>query len=133
MNIGQVAAFTGLTVRSIRHYESLGLILPKRSKTNLYRTYSDRDIYTLKFIYQCRQLGFGLEQCRLLLERHQPEQAEALQKLVGDKLAELDDQLTILQQVRENLVQLIESPDLEMALPCINLETMKHTQLFRLL
>ncbi|WP_045392307.1 MerR family DNA-binding protein [Falsirhodobacter sp. alg1] len=67
MNIGAAARATGLPVKTIRYYEEIGLIQADRSD-NGYRTFGNRQIGQLRFLAQARHFGFGLEECRNLLQ-----------------------------------------------------------------
>ena len=66
MNIGDVAARSGLPAKTIRYYEEIGLIRPLRSD-NGYRAFRDSDLHKLAFIGRARGLGFSIEECRKLL------------------------------------------------------------------
>ncbi len=90
MNIGKVAAMSGLPAKTIRYYEDIGLILPTRSE-NGYRDYCE--------LQHARCLGFSVEECRQLLslyaDRNRPGsdvKVVATQHLerVQDKMAELE-------------------------------------------
>lgn len=67
MNIGRAAKKTGLTVKTIRYYEDIGLVNADRAD-NGYRDFGDRQIAQLRMLAQARHLGFGLEECRQLLD-----------------------------------------------------------------
>jgi DNA-binding transcriptional MerR regulator len=60
-NIQQVVAATGVTSRTLRHYDSIGL-LPARRDHNGYRAYGQPDLVRLQRILLLRDLGLGLEQ-----------------------------------------------------------------------
>ena len=66
MNISQAAEASGLPTKTIRYYEDIGLIRPKRS-TNGYRTFNDTNLHQLNFLARARALGFSIEDCRSLL------------------------------------------------------------------
>jgi MerR family copper efflux transcriptional regulator len=66
MNIGDVAARSGLPAKTIRYYEDIGLIRPLRSD-NGYRAFRESDLQKLSFIGRARGLGFSIEECRRLL------------------------------------------------------------------
>ncbi|QFT57719.1 HTH-type transcriptional regulator HmrR [Sulfitobacter sp. THAF37] len=97
MNIGNAAKQTGLTVKTIRYYEDIGLINAARSE-NGYREFGGKQITQLRMLAQARHLGFGLEECRRLLDldadparASRDVKALALQNLdtVRDKIAQL--------------------------------------------
>ena len=75
MNIGRAARETGLSVKTIRYYEEIGLVDADRAE-NGYRDFGDRQITQLRMLAQARHLGFGLEECRQLLDLNaDPERA----------------------------------------------------------
>ena len=67
MNIGQASKASGVSVKMIRYYESIGLIKSPLRTESGYRVYSDNDVHTLRFISQARDLGFSVEQMEDLL------------------------------------------------------------------
>jgi MerR family transcriptional regulator, thiopeptide resistance regulator len=62
--IGELARVTGLTVRTLHHYDALGLLRPSRRSESGYRLYSEEDLSTLQRIMSLRHLGFSLEAIR---------------------------------------------------------------------
>ncbi|MCP4028962.1 MAG: Cu(I)-responsive transcriptional regulator [Sphingomonas sp.] len=68
MNIGGAAAASGVSQRMIRHYEKIGLIPSPPRRDSGYRDYSEADIHRLQFIANARDLGFPIEEIRVLLD-----------------------------------------------------------------
>ncbi|MBE3640366.1 MerR family DNA-binding protein [Mangrovicoccus algicola] len=66
MNISAAARACGLPVKTIRYYEQVGLVAPRRC-ANGYRDFGAAEIARLRFLAEARVLGFSLEDCRLLL------------------------------------------------------------------
>jgi MerR family transcriptional regulator, copper efflux regulator len=62
VKIGEVSSASGVSQRMIRHYEKVGLI-PAAARRDSDKT----DVHTLAFIGRARDLGFGIEEIRLLL------------------------------------------------------------------
>lgn len=110
MNIGQAAILCNLSAKTIRYYEEIGLVVPCRQPGNGYRNYTEAEVEQLSFLQRARAVGFGLDECRELLElfRNPQRQAADVKQLVVEKLRQLDEQLTALQDMRETLAGMIE-------------------------
>lgn len=67
MNIKQASEASGISSRNIRYYEQAGLLHPDRDPQNDYRTYSEKDIRTLKLIRVLRMLDMPVEEIRDVL------------------------------------------------------------------
>lgn len=68
MQIGEVAARTELSLRTIRHYEEIGLVTPSARSRGGFRLYSEADVARLMVIRRMKPLGFTLEEMRDLLQ-----------------------------------------------------------------
>ena len=68
MLINEVETLLNLSKKSIRYYESEGLIKPERNKYNDYRTYTKNDIETLKKIKLLRELDVSIEEIKKLFK-----------------------------------------------------------------
>ncbi|MEU9116456.1 MerR family transcriptional regulator [Streptomyces sp. NPDC048483] len=68
MQIGEVAARTELSLRTIRHYEETGLVTPSARSQGGFRLYTETDIARLMVIRRMKPLGFTLEQMRDLMD-----------------------------------------------------------------
>lgn len=67
--VGELARQTGLTVRTLHHYEEIGLLAPARRSESGYRLYSEEDVVRLQQIVSLRQLGLALEEVGRYLAR----------------------------------------------------------------
>lgn len=65
--ISEIAQLYGIGVDSLRYYERLGILQPRRGE-NGYRLYSLKDMYKLNLIRDLRQLDFSMEQIRAYLD-----------------------------------------------------------------
>ncbi len=68
MRIGEVAERTGLSLRTIRYYEEVGLVVPSARSQGGFRLYTEPDVERLNMIKRMKPLGFQLDQMRELLE-----------------------------------------------------------------
>ncbi|MFH9424241.1 MerR family transcriptional regulator [Streptomyces sp. NPDC017529] len=68
MQIGEVAARTELSLRTIRHYEEAGLVIPSARSQGGFRLYTEADVARLMVIRRMKPLGFTLDQMRDLLD-----------------------------------------------------------------
>ncbi|MFI0238143.1 MerR family transcriptional regulator [Streptomyces sp. NPDC016845] len=66
--VGQVAGFAGVTVRTLHHYDEIGLLAPSERSRAGHRRYSEADLDRLQQILFYRELGFPLEEVRTLLD-----------------------------------------------------------------
>ncbi|MFJ4617293.1 MerR family transcriptional regulator [Streptomyces sp. NPDC088812] len=66
--IGQVAGFAGVTVRTLHHYDEIGLLVPGGRSHAGHRRYGDADLDRLQRILFYRELGFPLEEVAALLD-----------------------------------------------------------------
>ena len=109
MNIGRAAEETGLTVKTIRYYEDIGLVSAKRA-ANGYRAFGPAEIDRLKLLAQARLLGFGLEECRQLLDLNaDPGRASRdVRALALRNLDTVRDRIAQLQALESQLETLIE-------------------------
>ena len=70
MKIGEVAERTALSIRSLRHYDELGLVSPSAHSPGGFRLYTETDVERLLLIRRMKPLGFSLDRmkdfCRAL-------------------------------------------------------------------
>lgn len=109
MNIGAAAERSGLPAKTIRYYEDIALITPQRQE-NGYRDYGDSDIHKLRFLHRARNLGFSIDECRMLLSLYGDEhRASADVKAIAEqKLSEIDQKIRELQSLKSALSPLID-------------------------
>ena len=68
LHIGAVAERTELSLRTLRHYDEIGLITPSERSSGGFRLYSEADVERILLIRRMKPLDFTLEQMRELLE-----------------------------------------------------------------
>ena len=108
MNIGEVSKRSGLPAKTIRYYEDIGFITPRRSE-NGYRVFDEKDLHRLAFIGRSRSLGFTIENCRQLLELYgdQSRASADVKRVAEENLREIDAKIADLQAMRGTLSHLI--------------------------
>jgi MerR family transcriptional regulator, thiopeptide resistance regulator len=103
MTVGQVAERFGVTVRTLHHYDEVGLLCPSERSTAGYRLYTDTDVTRLQHVVVYRRLGFALEEIALLLDH--PETVEAhlrrQRAAVMSRLDEMRDLVTAIDRALE--------------------------------
>jgi MerR family transcriptional regulator, thiopeptide resistance regulator len=69
LKVGELAARTGLSVRTLHHYDAVGLLRPSLRTESGHRLYTAGDVARLQQVLSLRQLGFSLEEVRDCLDR----------------------------------------------------------------
>ena len=110
MNIGEVAKMAELPIKTIRYYEEIGFIQPKRS-TNGYRSFRVSDVHKLAFLGRARSLGFSIDDCRALLQLYENDtRASAdVKQIAQEHLARIDAKVKELQAMRNTLSDLVDA------------------------
>jgi DNA-binding transcriptional MerR regulator len=89
VNVGEVAALAGVTVRTLHHYDRIGLLSPSERSAAGYRRYAPADLDRLHRILVYRELGFPLEEVATLLDGPDADPAAHLRRqhrLLRDRL-----------------------------------------------
>src|SRR3954451_4143909 len=120
LRIQEVAAALGLTARTIRYYEELGLLTPAARSEGDYRLYDEDDVERLRFIKDLRDdAGFSLAEISQLLEddaararfrarfREATDAAER-QAILEDSIARIDRQVASLKVKADRLQAMID-------------------------
>jgi DNA-binding transcriptional MerR regulator len=68
MQIGEVADRVGLSLRTVRYYEEMGLLSPEKRTEGGFRLYTDAQVDRLNLIKRMKPLGFSVQEMRELLE-----------------------------------------------------------------
>lgn len=108
MRIGDVARRTGLTVRTIRYYEELGLLESVKRMENGLRVYTADDVRRLRFVQRLKVLGLSLQEMLELEQLYRRERTNraVLPKLIemlDGHLVQLDERLGELQSLRDQI------------------------------
>ena len=110
MNIGEAASESRVPAKTIRYYESIGLIPPAVRAENGYRNYSPFDIKTLKFIQHARRLGFSVKDVGGLLElwRDKSRTSADVKALALKHISDVEKRIAELQSIRNTLIDLTD-------------------------
>jgi len=109
-SIQEVCAETGLTARTVRYYEELGLLPNVRRRAGGRRVYGDDDLERLRFIQRLKTLGLPLGAIRELNAVHAiagstRAMLDRLDELLARRLAEVDERLAELTHLREEIAR----------------------------
>jgi DNA-binding transcriptional MerR regulator len=119
--IGELARRTGLTVRTLHHYDEIGLLSPAERSDGGHRVYDEADVQRLYRIVSLRSLGFPLDAIAQALDS----QAFDAKAAVDDHLRRLEAQIAQGQQLLEKLRTLRQRLDADDFLTTIEEITMR--------
>src|SRR5438477_6786336 len=99
LKVGELARRTRLTVRTLHHYDEIGLLKPSLHTEAGHRLYTSGDVARLQQVISLRQLGFSLEEVRDCLNRPDFSPLE----VIGLHFARLREQIQLQQKLCERL------------------------------
>lgn len=119
MHIGAVAEHTGLSLRTLRHYDDVGLIVPSGRTAGGFRLYSERDVEKILLMRRMKPLDFSLADMKTLLELTEAaragtisdEQRRELDELAAaarERRAQLEKKLAMANEFVERLTAELE-------------------------
>jgi len=118
LTIGQMARCHGLTTKTLRHYDSIGLFTPALTgRDNGYRYYKPEQIVTLGRIVWLRQLGMALEDIRTLAGNGGLEDIASLRQSLEEHARQLESEITRSQKVLGHLQRYLAQPERSLPAP----------------
>lgn len=113
MQIGEVAQRVGVTTKTVRYYESIGLLPPAPRTNSGYRSYGHETVDRLQFIRDAQATGLNLTEIQSILELkdHGERTCEHTRSLLHRQIVDIDEQLERLQETRRELVRLAARAD----------------------
>jgi DNA-binding transcriptional MerR regulator len=102
MKVGELAKRTGMTVRTLHHYDEIGLLSPEGRTAAGHRLYGAPEVRRLQQIASLRQIGLPLEEIRTCLDR--PEYS--LHHVLELQIERIEEQIGRQQRLREQIVSL---------------------------
>jgi len=105
LTIRRLAKEGGVSSKTLRHWEELGLIRsPERTRAN-YRLYTQADVDRVLFILKAKSLGFTLAEIRRIfdLARTRTAPCDAVMKWAAERTRALEEQIRMLKELKERL------------------------------
>jgi MerR family transcriptional regulator, thiopeptide resistance regulator len=102
--IGEIAKRTGLTIRSLHHYDQIGLFSPSGVTESGHRLYTDADVTRLHRIVSLKQLGFVLEEIKVMINNSDYNPTDMLKM----QLSRLNEEISIRVGLRGRLHDIFE-------------------------
>lgn len=109
-SISELATMFDISSRTIRYYEEIGMLTSEtRGSLTQHRTYTNEERRRLKMILRGKKLGFSLQEIKEMIELYEtnPEGEEEKKKIISfadKKLEEINDQMTQLQILRDEIL-----------------------------
>ena len=108
MKIQDFAQRTGLPAKTIRYYESIGLLGAPRRAPNGYREYNEQDLERARFVAGTRSLDLSLDEIKEILAMRDRREApcRTLLNLIEKKANQIEERIRLLKQMEADLRQL---------------------------
>ena len=104
LKVGAVARIAGVTVRTLHHYDEIGLLSPSGRSEAGYRRYADADLERLQRILFYRELGFGLDQIKDVMTAGDLDAIDHLRQqhaMLRDRIRRMERMLAAVEQAME--------------------------------
>lgn len=108
MKIQEFAQLTGLPTKTIRYYETIGILSSPRRAPNGYREYSEQDLARARFVAGARSLDLSLDEIREILAMQDRREApcRTLLDLIEHKANYIEERIRLLKQMEVDLREL---------------------------
>ena len=108
MNIGQLSKIVGTSEKTIRYYESIGIIPEPERSPNSYRTYTDKHAKRIRFVVGSRALGISLKDIRPLIDAYENGRApcEHVYETLENKINECSELIQQLTELKHSLISI---------------------------
>lgn len=112
--IGELAKQAGVTVRTLRYYEELGLLSPTELTSGGFRLYTDNDLRRLVVIKRFKDLGFSLEEIDELFKgteigESKKQKIDSSYSLLQKQLEQINKKITELENSKNSISTAIEA------------------------
>jgi len=114
LQIGEIAAHSGVSVDTVRYYEKLKL-LPRAARSGGgYRMFPAEAVERIKFIKQAQEMGFSLDEVKRLFSTGGANQCREVRELLLEKLVELERKINQMQDFKKVLNRHLDECDNEL-------------------
>lgn len=114
--IGELAEHTGLSVRTLHHYDQIGLVPPSHRTESGHRRYTAEDVARLHTVLALRNLGLPLAGVKDVIDTD----AAGIRTVLRQQLTHLDEQIHAARGLRRKVAILLESsPDESLSMPAL--------------
>lgn len=120
--IGEISELYHIGTDSLRYYEELGILTPKRGKNN-YRLYSIHDIWRLNVIRDLRQLGFSMDRIKEYLNDRS---IHSTQQMLCEELTIIQEKLSDLEKLKKNVSDRLSTLEEAVRQPIGQVELVTH-------
>lgn len=109
LTIGRLAEQSGVSSKTIRYYEEVGLLPEPRRSANGYRRYDERSVHILRFVGRARELGFSMQDIEELLAlwNNKRRKSKNVRAIAESHLATIQAKIAKLQTMQDSLQHLI--------------------------
>jgi len=108
MKIQTFSKLTGLSAKTIRYYESIGILAPPRRAANGYREYDKQAVERARFVAGSRSLELSLDEIAEILAMRDRKEApcRTMLNLIKQKSDQIEERIRLLRQMKEDLRRL---------------------------
>jgi DNA-binding transcriptional MerR regulator len=110
MRVSELAKTLNITPDTVRFYTRNQVLKPIKSKENGYKEYGDKDISRLRFVLNARQLGFSVEDIKVILAESDKaiSPCDTVKRLIEKRLHETEQRFLEVQRLRDRMQQAIK-------------------------
>ena len=129
LTIGRLAKAAGVGVETVRYYQRRGLLPQPQRPMGGFRYYDADAVEQLRSVKRAQRAGFSLAEISILLRLDRIRDRQAAQRLAGQKIAEIDQQIDALKKLRQALSGLTRACERGTGdVPCPILEAFRSPQ-----
>ncbi len=101
LKVGELAKRTGLSVRTLHHYDEIGLLSPSLRTESGHRLYTDSDVARLQQVISLRSLGFSLDEIAQFLNAPSSSPLQILEMHLGKLQSEMEERVKLIESLEK--------------------------------